>query len=602
MRSHVEARSEAARRFFPVRPTPNSLAHHNALRQALQRAGVQPKLEIGPANDPLEREADRMAEQVMRMPDPRAVPVRAAESGQTPARHGRIGGTEGKNAPVRAKALSGQSPAVSPDLESGLASLQGGGQPLDASTRAFFEPRFGQNFSQVRLHTHGEAADLAQAVQAKAFTLGNHVFFGAGHYQPASSTGQKLLAHELAHVAQQGGRPSSSLIRRDPEVLSSQPPGGWIDESDPSNYTDKEYPLCHEFKPSDYRNKYYLLYRGLDGVKRKFDIHSEEWKIVINNVGSVYSNVEESVKNIIKSQKDYADLIRNIKHGVLTVLAIGVTAFISGLGLLAVPFSSALGKFTKLSPEEIKKLADLAGNISEDLLQALISEDVVPNLTKRLSLHVKNNRKTSQTSTQDIAAALNPDTPQSFQNVLLNSHIKSILFYIRQIDQAINTLYLNEKLMIELEQNNALLNDDVVSVLIKNYDKNKAGVSDLTKSIETHIADYPFDHLAETRNIWNDFATALEIFFWHTWLPTLEWEDIACLDSYFTVPVCYPQLRYEDSLGPALEQRLDDLGISEEAGLKKPLRDMWIWESDVALLVKWARNYKPKPIITLLGL
>jgi peptidoglycan hydrolase-like protein with peptidoglycan-binding domain len=87
----------------------------------------------------------------------------------------------------------------------------GGGQPLDATTRAFMEPRFGHDFSQVRVHTDARAAESARAVSALAYTVGKNVVFGAGHYAPETSVGQRLLAHELTHVVQQQKASNASL-------------------------------------------------------------------------------------------------------------------------------------------------------------------------------------------------------------------------------------------------------------------------------------------------------------------------------------------------------------------------------------------------------
>jgi hypothetical protein len=83
--------------------------------------------------------------------------------------------------------------------------LRSPGRPLDAATRAFMEPRFGHDFSRVRVHADAKAGESADAVNALAYTVGRDVVFGAGHYQPHKAAGRKLLAHELAHVAQQAG-------------------------------------------------------------------------------------------------------------------------------------------------------------------------------------------------------------------------------------------------------------------------------------------------------------------------------------------------------------------------------------------------------------
>jgi 3D (Asp-Asp-Asp) domain-containing protein len=88
--------------------------------------------------------------------------------------------------------------------------LRSSGEPLDASTRAFMEPRFGHDFSRVRVHTDGQAAESAGAMNALAYTVGRDVVFGRGQYAPDSRAGSKLLAHELTHVVQQRFADSAS--------------------------------------------------------------------------------------------------------------------------------------------------------------------------------------------------------------------------------------------------------------------------------------------------------------------------------------------------------------------------------------------------------
>jgi hypothetical protein len=83
--------------------------------------------------------------------------------------------------------------------------LRSSGHALDAGVRAFMEPRLGQDFSRVRVHTDNRAAESAAAVSALAYTLGRDIVFGSGQYTPETSAGRKLLAHELTHVIQQRG-------------------------------------------------------------------------------------------------------------------------------------------------------------------------------------------------------------------------------------------------------------------------------------------------------------------------------------------------------------------------------------------------------------
>lgn len=83
--------------------------------------------------------------------------------------------------------------------------LSSGGSPLGGPTQQMMESRFGHDFSQVRIHTDTRADESAEAVQARAYTVGSDIAFRSGEYQPESSDGQRLLAHELTHVVQQGG-------------------------------------------------------------------------------------------------------------------------------------------------------------------------------------------------------------------------------------------------------------------------------------------------------------------------------------------------------------------------------------------------------------
>lgn len=123
-----------------------------------------------------------------------------------------IGATSGaQNLPGLEKEDSGSTPEVTPELESSIIGIRGGGQPLPESVRAFYEPRFGHDFSQVRVHTDAQAAETARVLNARAFTLGENVVFGAGQYVPGVSEGRRLMAHELTHVVQQSGSNGSRI-------------------------------------------------------------------------------------------------------------------------------------------------------------------------------------------------------------------------------------------------------------------------------------------------------------------------------------------------------------------------------------------------------
>jgi Domain of unknown function (DUF4157) len=104
---------------------------------------------------------------------------------------------------VQTKRIPHQMPSVTSDLTSRLKASRGGGQPLSASTKEFMESRFNHDFSQVRVHTDGQANQLASDLNAQAFAWQQHIYFGAGYYQPHTSSGKRLLAHELTHTIQQ---------------------------------------------------------------------------------------------------------------------------------------------------------------------------------------------------------------------------------------------------------------------------------------------------------------------------------------------------------------------------------------------------------------
>jgi len=127
-------------------------------------------------------------------------------------------GLDGECAECRARWMQLQRQATNQAAVSSVPSivhevLHSPGQPLDASTRAFMEPRFGHDFSRVRVHTDAKAAESAQAVNALAYTVRQHIVFGSGQYAPDASPGRHLIAHELAHVIEQSNTRPSALNR-----------------------------------------------------------------------------------------------------------------------------------------------------------------------------------------------------------------------------------------------------------------------------------------------------------------------------------------------------------------------------------------------------
>lgn len=162
---------------------------------------VQPKLTVGGPDDVYEREADQTADRVLRMEDPlvRRQPAPPVSFLQRKCAHcEEEENLQRKEAGAEATAGRG--------VESFVNSLGGGkGEPLSVEARQFYEPRFGRDFSRVRVHTDAAAAASAAAINALAYTTGTDIVFNKGQYAPDTASGKKLLAHELTHVAQQGG-------------------------------------------------------------------------------------------------------------------------------------------------------------------------------------------------------------------------------------------------------------------------------------------------------------------------------------------------------------------------------------------------------------
>jgi len=192
---------------------------------------IQAKLEVGAVDDPLEREADRVGEQVMRIAEP-STAANSARSESVPGawRQHSCGGkrqhckadASGGDDQLQRKSIAtqishfgsarGNTPVMAPPSIHDV--LRSSGQPLDATARRFMEARFHYDFGGVRVHTDTEAARSSEQILASAYTVGNHVVFANAKYSPGTRAGKKLLAHELAHVIQGSG--GTAPLRRQP--------------------------------------------------------------------------------------------------------------------------------------------------------------------------------------------------------------------------------------------------------------------------------------------------------------------------------------------------------------------------------------------------
>lgn len=227
---------------------------------------LQTKLELGRPGDRYEQEADRIAEHVMRMPD-KVVPGIAGRSGSiqrkcAPCAKGNgpcpecakdedsvqrepLSATitpmvqrkcrkreDGEGEFLRTGQEFDHTPEFTPEVTANVATLSSGGRPLPHSVQDFFEPRFGYDFSQVRVHTDAKATRMAQSLNAQAFTSRHHIVIGSRYYKPSTKAGRRLLAHELTHVVQQRGTPKQH--RHSPRERVGVVDSGGANPMDPS--------------------------------------------------------------------------------------------------------------------------------------------------------------------------------------------------------------------------------------------------------------------------------------------------------------------------------------------------------------------------------
>jgi len=207
---------------------------------------LQTKLAINPPGDIYEQEADRVSREVMQMPAPQVPRTCACDGQSSGSRTAQPG-----QAQVQTMHVGSSDPgqtAVPPIVHEVLRSS---GRLLDPAARRFMEPRFGHDFSKLRVHTDAKAAASAEAIGAAAYTVGKDVVFGEGRFSPQSRAGRHLLAHELTHVVQQ--RKSSLRLQQQPKKgkvvriervnrFRRKPPG-------PGAYTQEELNKWYEDHP-----------------------------------------------------------------------------------------------------------------------------------------------------------------------------------------------------------------------------------------------------------------------------------------------------------------------------------------------------------------
>ena len=328
-------------------------AGNQAVQRLVNSGALQTKLMIGQAGDKYEQEADKVAEQVMRMPEPKVITKQADGSSIGPkcfdceAEELRRQLEEKEEEIIQPKSLAdqittvvqrqveeeeellqtneiaGSDAEITSNLESRINAIRSGGQPLAESERGFFEPRFGNDFSQVRVHTDTRAAKTARVVNARAFTIGQGIVFGAGQYAPGTDEGRKLMAHELTHVVQQAKSLQRYLIHREMGPVApatNQQRREFIQEA--IRFLNQ----AAEFYPLQRQTDQARMDRTFDGITSTYTNNES----IINT----YLNRDVALKNSLKQA--YQNALRNLLQ--------------NGAGLLNIPLKDLYFRYVGRIP------------------------------------------------------------------------------------------------------------------------------------------------------------------------------------------------------------------------------------------------------------
>jgi len=362
---------------------------NQAVQRLLKSGTLQAKLKIGQPNDQYEQEADRVADQVMRMPEPgggldsghwslaqrksgcsgcpeeEEIQTKPLAAQITPFVQRQVDEEEEgldkmkllqrheteEEEPLQAKQGPNQAPMVSSHIESSVNSLKGGGQPLLESTRTYFEPRFGADFRHVRVHTGSQAAETAKSINAKAFTSGKDVVFGIGQYSPGTSSGKRLLAHELTHVVQQEGEHDLWKSGYPPEIFqtmrksftdspqSNRSLSPFISNSVNKNQIDRDVPNLQ----ANYLDEPMLIHGSDDALRNDIEINLGRWES--GAIDGVRNFIEDHLKQVIDDLEagELADLLLSLVGNIIWAAATfaqpGLVAF--GISLIGIALAAS---------------------------------------------------------------------------------------------------------------------------------------------------------------------------------------------------------------------------------------------------------------------
>ncbi|OEU65032.1 MAG: hypothetical protein BBJ57_04290 [Desulfobacterales bacterium PC51MH44] len=535
------------------------IGNHGVLRR-LEVEVMQKNLTVRSPNDRFEKEADQVAEQMVRMPASKL--YHHAEPSE------KILHAKDKHNPTR---------IITPKLEPSIIDIKGGSQPLPASTRAIFEPKFGYDFSGVRVHKNDKANDLAQTLDAQALTIGSDIIFGTGQYSTETTEGKRLLTHELTHVVQQGGavpimaqpeiemtkfvdynaresdhipndinRPVFGVLagRRLCNMTGVKPFQIQLNETKTSKSLKERVELLE--KESVWKEKRHKCEGYLDVAYHDLSISFLDWNTTALTLGAAYYNAYDKHKTAIEASSKEATLREAALFGILTAVTAGSLGWIGEAAELA-KFGTQLKAF----------MTSGIGGALEDFVQTGIGEAI----------------DVWQAAVAPTAQTLSKH-PYIFKGNLmkgLNDQMKKVHIFFKIQKKELNKLDISAFETIMPEQ------------LQANLDKFLKG-----------------NKLMKSPNIYNemDMQNEIERGFWAIWAPHALVIKIPIDPSYSEV---YP-FKGVTSLGPRyrtsykkpgapVEKRLNRLGITEKAGIGKD----WGWVTQTHEIVKFAKWGKEFP-------
>jgi hypothetical protein len=440
--------------------------------------------------------------------------------------------------------------------------LHSQGQPLTSTVRDFLEPRFGYNFSNVRIHADRQAAEAAQQVHSRAFTVGRDVVFGAGEYAPGTAAGRRLLTHELVHVIQQESGGGESAVRLRPggtSIQRAEPERPPTEASESELAADVDALEAITAIEGDYST----LFEQLQIVQAEALAQSINWQSMFRVVGAAFADAMELHEDAVQEAQQQAEDRADVVSAVVAVVAVGLLAY----GSTIVQGSKELATSTQAL---VNALEDAAQQALESTSQAA-----------------------SEAMLTDHLDSVTSEVPQSFQNYFLNevgrAH-QEILGWLIDVMKLISS-------QRQITRGN-LLDDgspSKVQLETETLSETKTAVNSLLAEVRrTDLFGTPPE--VDGYELQNEIERGT----WARWIPD-KLQDIKVVTATappgtsgkVMVPTRQERVTFY-GLEDAIRERLVALEISQEAGVADlNVLQKLLTSGEVQGLIRWAQAYSP---------